>query len=152
MGEVHNVVAGLVESAPPELRDLFATTADATASSLTEQTLQRIFVSGRATLAGDSSLEREDLTRVLELLEEKTSLARVLSASVTDEDEPIVTIGDENELEVLHSTSLVAQRYQLITAGSLGVLGPTRMDYASVLATVRAVAEQLQSTLTHFSE
>jgi transcriptional regulator of heat shock response len=32
------------------------------------------------------------------------------------------------------------------------VLGPTRMDYATVLATVRAVAEQLQDTLTDLAD
>jgi heat-inducible transcriptional repressor len=109
-------------------------------------------VSGRAALADDGGFERDDLSRVLGLLEEQTTLARVLDATVVDEDGPTVRIGSENEVEDLRSTSLVAQRYQLITAGSLGVLGPTRMDYASVLSTVRAVAEQLQATLTDLSE
>jgi heat-inducible transcriptional repressor len=62
-----------------------------------------------------------------------------------------VRIGGENQVENLRAASLVAQRYQLVTAGSLGVLGPTRMDYATVLATVRAVADQLQETLTDLS-
>ena len=93
-----------------------------------------------------------DSSRVLSLLEEQTTLAKVLDTSASDDDGPIVRIGRENEVEDLHSASLVAQRYQLITAGSLGVLGPTRMDYASVLATVRAVAEHLEATLTDLSE
>jgi heat-inducible transcriptional repressor len=62
-----------------------------------------------------------------------------------------VRIGEENQVEDLRAASLVAQRYRLVSAGSLGILGPTRMDYASVLATVRAVADQLQETLTDLS-
>ncbi|MGA1775009.1 MAG: hypothetical protein ACO4BW_05220 [Nitriliruptoraceae bacterium] len=42
---------------------------------------------------------------------------------------------------------MVAQRYRLVADGSLGVLGPTRMDYGGALATVRAVSDQLQRTL-----
>lgn len=153
MGEVHAMVAALVDAAPSELREILGAVAQATASSLTEQTLQRIFVSGRATLADEGSFERDDLSRVLGLLEEQSTLAQVLDSSVSDDAVgPTVRIGSENEVEDLHSASLVAQRYQIITAGSLGVLGPTRMDYASVLATVRTVAEHLQTTLTDLSE
>lgn len=151
MGEVHDAVRGLVDVAPSDLRHVLVTIADATATATTDETLHRIFVSGRAALADEGSFERDDLSRVLSLLEEQTTLAKVLDASAAD-DGPTVRIGSENEVEDLHSASLVAQRYQLITAGSLGVLGPTRMDYASVLSTVRAVAEQLEATLTDLSE
>jgi heat-inducible transcriptional repressor len=149
MGEVHDVVRGLRDSAPSELRALLSAVLDATATAVTEETLHRIFVSGRAALADEGSFARDDLSRVLSLLEEHATLARVLDVSSTDaEAGPTVRIGSENEVEDLHSASLVAQRYRLVTAGSLGVLGPTRMDYASVLATVRAVAQQLQDTMT----
>lgn len=151
LGEVHDAVASLVDQAPPELRDVLTAVREATATSMTEETLHRIFVSGRAALADEGSFERDDLSRVLSLLEEQSTLARVLDAT-TVEGGPAVRIGSENEVEDLRSASLVAQRYQLVTAGALGVLGPTRMDYASVLATVRAVAQQLEATLTDLSE
>jgi heat-inducible transcriptional repressor len=109
-----------------------------------------VFVGGQASLAGDEAFERRQLTRVLQLIEERATLARLL-AEVTAGDRPTVRIGEENQVEDLRSASLVAQRYQLVAAGSLGVLGPTRMDYATVLATVRAVADQLQETLTDLS-
>ena len=152
MGEVHDAVAGLVDQAPAELRGVLGAVADVTVAVDADEALHRIFESGRATLADEGSFERDDLSRVLSLLEEQTTLAKVLDTSASDDDGPIVRIGRENEVEDLHSASLVAQRYQLITAGSLGVLGPTRMDYASVLATVRAVAEHLEATLTDLSE
>lgn len=151
MGEVHDTVRGLVDAAPSELRGVLTEVADATATAVTDETLHRIFVSGRATLADEGSFERDDLSRVLKLLEEESTLARVLDASTAGEG-PTVLIGSENEVEDLRSASLVAQRYQLVAAGSLGVLGPTRMDYVSALATVRAVAEQLQATLSDLSD
>jgi heat-inducible transcriptional repressor len=150
IGQVHASVHELADAAPSDLRELFAALADATAADLAEDTVHHVFVGGQATLAGERALERTQLSRVLELLEERVTLARLL-ADATADDEPTVRIGGENEVEDLRSTSLVAQRYRLVTAGSLGVLGPTRMDYASVLATVRAVADQLQRTLTDLS-
>jgi heat-inducible transcriptional repressor len=150
MGEVSSTLRTISEDAPTELRELLRAVTEATADDLTEETLHHVFVGGQASLAGDEAFERQQLTRVLELLEERATLARLLSDATAD-DEPTVRIGVENQVEDLRAASLVAQRYQLVSAGSLGVLGPTRMDYAAVLATVRAVADQLQETLLDLS-
>ena len=151
LGEVHATLSAIVDEAPQDLRELLSALADATASELADDTIHHVFVGGQASLAGDEAFEREHLSRVLQLIEERATLARLLSDATAD-DEPTVRIGEENQVEDLRAASLVAQRYRLVTAGSLGVLGPTRMDYASVLATVRAVADQLQATLTDLSQ
>lgn len=150
MGELHGALVGLVEGAPSELRDVLRAVADAADVDLGDDTVHHVFVGGRASLAGEAALERGELSRVLQLLEERATLAKLLAETSggAADDAPTVRIGGENEVEDLRATSLVAQRYRLVTAGSLGVLGPTRMDYAAVLATVRAVADQLQTTLT----
>jgi heat-inducible transcriptional repressor len=151
MGDVHEAVDALAGEAPSELRELFDAIAEATDDDLTERIVRQVFVAGQGSLAGEQTFEREQLSRVLELLEERSRIAELLETTTTD-DETTVRIGGENELEGLETTSLVAQRYRLVTAGSLGVLGPTRMDYVSVLATVRAVAEQLEETLADLSD
>ena len=150
LADVQRVMARIVDESPTELRELISAVRDAVSSDLSENTVHRVFVGGQASLAGDTSFEREHLTRVLQLLEERATLARLLSDATLD-DELTVRIGGENEVEDLQTSSLVAQRYQMVTAGSLGVLGPTRMDYGDVLTTVRVVAGQLQETLTDLS-
>jgi len=150
IGTVGPTLRTLVDEAPSELREPLAAVAAAAAQGLTEDAVHHVFVGGQASLAGDEAFERHQLSRVLELVEERATLARLLSSSTAD-DEPTVRIGQENEVEDLRSASLVAQRYRLITDGSLGVLGPTRMDYAAVLSTVRAVADQLQQSVTDLS-
>ncbi|MEX0869775.1 MAG: heat-inducible transcriptional repressor HrcA [Nitriliruptoraceae bacterium] len=151
LGDVHARLAQLRDDAPGELIDMFSALAEATEHDLADETLHHVYVGGQASLVGDESFEREQLSRVLQLLEQRATLARMLSDTAED-DRPTVRIGQENEVEDLRAASLVAQRYRLVTDGSLGVLGPTRMDYAGVLATVRAVADQLQATLTDLSE
>jgi len=151
MGDVSTAVQALVAEAPSDLRELFTAIAGATDDDLTERVVRQVFVAGQGALVGDQTFEREQLTQVLELLEERSRIAELLETSTVD-DEPTVRIGGENELEGLETASLVAKRYRLVTEGSLGILGPTRMDYASVLATVRAVAEQLDKTLADLSD
>jgi transcriptional regulator of heat shock response len=67
-----------------------------------------------------------------------------------------VRIGHEQQVENLQQTSLVTAGYGIDNSpqgsinalGALGILGPTRMDYASSMATVGAVARYISRYLT----
>ena len=150
MGEVHATLRALTDGAPERPARAAARRHRRhrrRTSSTTPSTTSSSAVGRRSPTR--SALERDELSRVLQLLEERATLARLLAE--TTDDAPLVRIGGENTVEDLRATSLVAQRYRVVTAGSLGVLGPTRMDYASVLSTVRAVADELQRSLADLS-
>lgn len=151
--DVATVFATLADEAPSDLRGIVRAVADA-ASDVREDRVHQVFVGGQSSLVDDVSLQREELARLLQLLEERETLARMLEEAVDGPEEgaPTVRIGEENPLADLRTTSLVAQRYRLVSSGSLGVLGPTRMDYGSALATVRAVSDELQRTLDALAE
>jgi heat-inducible transcriptional repressor len=76
---------------------------------------------------------------VLEALEEQVVLLRLLGEVQGD---VTVRIGHENEHVGLQSTSVVASGYGMPDDvwATLGVVGPTRMNYPSTMASVRAVA------------
>ena len=64
-----------------------------------------------------------------------------------------VRIGRELALEDLRDLSLIATGYRFgKRAGTLGVLGPTRMDYPSVMSTVAEVASTLSRVLRQLSQ
>jgi heat-inducible transcriptional repressor len=54
-------------------------------------------------------------------------------------------IGEENPLPALHEVSVIGANYGLgyRNLGAIGVVGPTRMDYARAIATVREAAGEL---------
>lgn len=151
--DVATVLVTLADEAPSDLRGIVRAVAGA-AADVREDRVHQVFVGGQSSLVDDVSLQREELARLLQLLEERETLARMLEEAVDGPEEgaPTVRIGEENPLADLHTTSLVAQRYRLVSSGSLGVLGPTRMDYGSALATVRAVSDELQRTLDALAE
>lgn len=151
MADVDGILGRLVEEAPAELREVLGAVAGTMADGIEDSHVDHVLVGGTASLAGERAIERDQLSRVLELLEERVTLARLLTEAAT-EDEPAVWIGAEHGVDGLRPTALVAQRYRLVSAGSVGVLGPTRMDYAGVLATVQAVADQLQQSLRDLDE
>ena len=83
------------------------------------------------------------------MLERRVSLLGLLSAALTERD-IYVRIGGENDIAALQSLSLVAANYGLPqrNLGTVSVIGPTRMDYAVAIRSVRAAAVQL----SHFVE
>jgi len=60
-----------------------------------------------------------------------------------------ITIGSEHRHQDLRGCSLIAAAYQIgdSAEGALGILGPTRMNYAKVISLVRYLASDLNSTL-----
>jgi heat-inducible transcriptional repressor len=103
----------------------------------------------KVVLAGTSNLARanQDLSSsihpILEALEEQVVLLRLLSGT---DSSVRVQIGDEQSEKSLRKTSLVSVGYANI--GALGILGPTRMDYAASITAVNTVANYVGRFLT----
>ena len=89
---------------------------------------------------------------MLRLLEDRTRLIDLLPPTLGD-DEVHVAIGSEHRLEPLRGCSLVFGRYGTGTEylGYVGVVGPTRMDYARTIGAVRYVGS-LMSDLVRVME
>ena len=83
----------------------------------------------------------EPLPGLIEALEEQVILLKLLGEAAVS-DAVTVRIGAENPYRELSTTSLVASAYGTNDDvwASLGIVGPTRMDYPSTMASVRAVA------------
>ncbi len=104
---------------------------------------ERVVVGGVPNLARFGDQFDTTVRPVLEALEENVVLLRLLGEAATAaEGEVTVRIGHENPYETLQTTSLVASSYGTVSDGraTLGIVGPTRMDYPSTMASVRAVA------------
>ncbi len=104
-----------------------------------------LYVGGVSRLAAEQDAFTTTATtaRLLEMLEEQVvvvSLVRDLLDHGVN-----VSIGSENEVDELRDCSIVLAPYQVegTLAGTVGILGPTRMDYAQALAAVAAVSQQL---------
>ena len=81
--------------------------------------------------------KNESARQIAEILEEKTLLKSVLSEA-PDEGDPVVFIGVENHLEALRPFGVILGQYGIPqeASGTIGVIGPTRMEYPNVIATV----------------
>jgi len=88
------------------------------------------------------------LDELLEMLEQRFNLLELLSDAMR-QDGVYLRIGHELSPPSLQACSLVAAKYGVANRdlGTVSVLGPTRMDYQSVIATVQATADGLSTYL-----
>lgn len=114
----------------------------------TEDTAQRpvLIVRGAAQLIDDSAVA--DLDRVRQLLDEiegKEDIARLLEGA-REGSATKVFIGSENKLFALSGSSVIAAPYHGRdgrVVGVVGVIGPTRLNYARVVPMVDFTAQTL---------
>lgn len=101
----------------------------------------RVVVGGVPNLTRFADQFETTVKPVLEALEEQVVLLKLLGETGGSGD-VTVRIGHENPYAPLQSTSVVASTYggDNDVWASLGIVGPTRMDYPSTIAAVRAVA------------
>ena len=133
----------------PGARGLLAAIAAELTEVLVEQREERVVMAGTSNLVRSGEDFPSSIGPVLEALEEHVVLLKLLG-SVTDQGSAVaVRIGSENPYAGLQTTSLVTSGYGTgsdLVAG-LGVVGPTRMDYPTTMAAVRAVATYVSRIL-----
>lgn len=81
----------------------------------------------------------------LDMLQEKDNFIRKLTSR---DQGVIITIGEENEDEILKECSLITATYHIDgrLVGRLGVIGPTRMKYNEVTAVVEYLTENIEKS------
>jgi len=139
----------MAAEAPTRERGVVLAVADVFSDMGVGPRTHHIVVGGVANLADEAAhWRRETVRRLFEALERESEIVHVLR-DVTAEDVS-VTIGAEHPSTGDWEASIVAAPFRAGDAalGTVGVVGPTAMDYLSVMASVRAVARRLSELAT----
>ena len=118
-----------------------------------------MLVSGERTLFDQPEFaDLDKMRRLLRAFEEKTLLLRLLDlaanhpidAQAAERDETTVVLGSESSQRDLKELAAVTARYASGggPSGRVGVVGPTRMDYARVIPLVEMTAAALTKSLS----
>ncbi len=110
---------------------------------------EKIILSGTANLARREEDFPGSISPVLEAIEEQVVVLKLMTEMQAEQHGVSLRIGRENAFEGLSNASVVVSGYenQGSEIAKLGVIGPTRMDYSSNIAAVRAVARYLTKAL-----
>ncbi len=143
-----SALGALTEQVDPADRAQVAVIAAALVEAMSNERLDgRVVVGGTANLARFGEGFDASIKPMLEALEEHVVLLKLLGEASADS--ITVRIGHEGPYQELATTSVIATGYGPgdEAVGSLGIVGPTRMDYPGSMSAVRAVARYVSTIL-----
>lgn len=117
--------------------------------TLTKETAHKIFTGGVMNMLSQPEFRDIDkLKSMFALIEEDDKLEKLLNSA--DSDRLTVTIGGEMPVEGVEDCSMVVANYFVNgeKAGSIGVLGPTRLNYGRTVSMMEFIASELSRVMS----
>ena len=116
-----------------------------------------IFVDGASNmLLKPEFADTEKMRALFRMFEEKSRLIKILNECITRKPDASgkvrVVIGRENLAPSMKGCAVITTSYQIgegNTSGTLGVVGPTRIEYARMMAVVNYLARFIERELSH---
>lgn len=151
LGELHELFMRRLQSEKVRADDLkkraFELGEAAVASATSSDRGADVVIEGRAKLLGlPEFANNADLKDLVSALDEGEAIVRLLDATITASGTTVVVGREAGDLAGGQLAIVGASyRNQGRTAGSVGVIGPTRMDYPKVVPLVTATANAMSS-------
>ena len=100
--------------------------------------------------------DSEKASELISAFEEKQQLANLVAETMTAEENTgiQVYIGNESPVQTMRDCSVVTATYELGEGmkGTIGIIGPKRMDYDKVVSTLKTLTTQLDKIFNKTSE
>lgn len=131
---------------------------DTLAQTLSENEDLEIYTSGATNILKYPELsDAESVTKLLSTFEEKDELQQLVNESLSGGGEETgiqVYIGDEAPIRTMKDCSVVTATYDLGEGvkGTIGIVGPKRMDYEKVVTNLKTLKSQLDGILKKSEE
>lgn len=108
------------------------------------------YVGGLRHIFSDNDQPNGSQTRELTELFEDRLLLRSILSEIPEKGMVRVAIGGENKADLLHQSSVVFAQYGIPeeASGVLGVVGPTRMEYATAISHVRYLSSVMSELVS----
>ncbi len=87
----------------------------------------------------------DKLQQMISTIEDKNDIIRAISSIDQSDDETKIFIGSENMVKIMDNSTLIYKNLKLNgkTIGAIGIIGPCRMDYSRVLATIDKLSDEI---------
>jgi len=111
---------------------------------------ERLVLTGAKNIIGQPEFENpENFQSIVELIEDKDVIIHIMEKSSESKNEAVyISIGSENLEKKLEEYSFVSKEYKFGEAGgTLGIIGPKRMEYSRIIAIVDYLAKILTEHL-----
>lgn len=111
---------------------------------------QRVFMSGTTNMLTQPEFKDVDKVKtILDLLSETPAVMKLVSSASSGIQ---VRIGTENDHQAISDCSLITATYSLDgePLGTIGILGPTRMEYGKVISLIDMISKDMGTLLSRW--
>ncbi|MBQ9886816.1 MAG: heat-inducible transcription repressor HrcA [Lachnospiraceae bacterium] len=155
--EISLGIISKIKSQAGEHTDIIGKVLDAIAEAISEEEELKVYTSGTTNIFKYPELsDGSRASKIINALEEKQQLTNLLIDSSLDEDNKgiQVYIGDETPIQNMKDCSVVTATYELADGlkGTIGIVGPKRMNYEKVVGTLNKLKENLDDMFSKEDE
>ena len=148
MAEINLGLITKLKEAAGANADVVEKVLEAVADAISMEGEVPVYTSGATNIFKYPELTADDTaSRIIGTLEEKKQLSEFLTAALNDEEKQGIQIyiGGETSIQAMKDCSVVTATYELEDGlqGTIGVVGPKRMDYDKVVSALKNVMAQL---------
>jgi heat-inducible transcriptional repressor len=134
-----------------EYADILESIFEGIVDAVKEAEEMKIYTSGASNILKFQELsDMSKATALLETFEEQTGLNELADKTLTSEDDEHniqIYIGEEAPVQNMKDCSIITSTYQLPEGakGTIGIIGPKRMDYRKVVSTLKTLTDELDN-------
>lgn len=150
--DIRNSLVETVTKSMDEYEEIFVQTIRIGKKAFDTDIENEIFILGRSKMCSFPEFkDQEQLEVLFRVLDDKRVLFNTL-VNIMNEDGIQVRIGNENEYDGLDQCSVIAGTYGSADylLGSLGIIGPKRIDYPKIISEIEYSTQKLSYALTQF--
>jgi heat-inducible transcriptional repressor len=154
LNEIRNTFAERIREVQNEDSGLIRLFIESVDKLFDENRKDKIHIGGTTNILSQPEFESaKNFKSVIELMDNEDIIIHVLEAGEPNTGSATVTIGEETKIEHMKEFSIVTKTYNIgEVSGSIGVLGPKRMEYSKMIPLVNFVATTISDLLQRRSQ
>lgn len=152
LSNMEDIAASLINQFP-EYGELVRRVIKAIIATAKENENVNFYTSGVNNILGFPEFsDVEKAKNIFQALEEKDMLITLMD-NKSSGDKVHIVIGGENNTDKLKNCSIVRAKYKFGNSyGSIGIIGPTRMNYSQTVAVLNAIVDNINNVLKGISD
>lgn len=147
MGNIDAEVVKMLYTNLPGYDELITATLKAIEKTVKSVENLQLHLSGaKNILAFPEFSDVQKAKNLMQTLEDKESLKNLLTTKTAAGEDLQIYIGNENGIEEMKDCSIITTSYKFADniTGTIGILGPTRMNYSQVVSVLNGMAKNIE--------
>ena len=153
LNEIDGVVVSKLQAELKEYQELLQPILKAIEITMRSAEKVQVHMSGaKNMLAFPEFSDIQKAKSLIQTLEEKDQLVTMLKESSGNDIQ--IMIGSENSVQGMQDCSVITATYKMgdNTRGTIGIVGPTRMDYSQVISVLNGMVQSIEKVLRNLSD